>query len=173
MSGYPAGWSVAAARTAITADTPALLTALGDSDRTIRIDAAYVLATAADPDHSVRTALAIRLAAERDTMVRAGQLLAVAEITRAHAHPPAIARLRDPRHDRTEAPEARLAAAVGWLCLNDAAAPEDLHQTIDNLATDERAHDDPRGRPHAAAGGHRPGWRYLTYRDVSTGRCLI
>ncbi|MFJ8085351.1 hypothetical protein ACIQ6Y_32750 [Streptomyces sp. NPDC096205] len=118
-SGYPAGWSVAAARAAITADTPALLALLDDTDRTIRIDAAYVLATAADPDHSVRSALATRLAAERDAMVRAALLLAVAEITRAHAHPPTIAWLRERWHDRTEALEARLAAAIGWLCLTD------------------------------------------------------
>ncbi|MGC0327057.1 hypothetical protein RKD23_000047 [Streptomyces sp. SAI-170] len=75
MSGYPAGWSVAAARAAITADTSALLALLDDNERTIRIDAAYVLATAADPEHSVRSALAGRFAAEGDAMVRAALLL--------------------------------------------------------------------------------------------------
>jgi hypothetical protein len=155
---FPAGLSVAAARAAITADTPALLALLGDSDRTIRTDAAYGLATAADPDHSVRTALATRLAAERDAMVRAALLLAVAEITRAHAHPPTIAWLRERWHDRTEAPEARLAAAIGWLCLTDEPAPDDLHQTVDNLASDERAHA-MNALPwmNAAAGSSEPG----------------
>ncbi|MFD7629800.1 hypothetical protein ACFV7Q_27895 [Streptomyces sp. NPDC059851] len=37
VTGYPAGWSVAAARTAITTDTSALLRLLGDSDPTIRV----------------------------------------------------------------------------------------------------------------------------------------
>ncbi|WP_424857867.1 hypothetical protein [Streptomyces sp. SAI-170] len=78
-SGSAAGWSVAAARSAITAGTPALLAPLDDTDRTIRIDAVYVLATAADPDRSVRSALATRLTTQRDAMVRA-----VAETTRAH-----------------------------------------------------------------------------------------
>ncbi|WP_328708096.1 hypothetical protein, partial [Streptomyces mesophilus] len=84
VTGYPAGWSVAAARAAITYDTSALMPLLGDSDPAIRIDAAYVLATAADPDHTIRTALADGFAAEGDAMVRAALLLATAEITRAH-----------------------------------------------------------------------------------------
>ncbi|MFD0366640.1 HEAT repeat domain-containing protein [Streptomyces sp. NPDC127114] len=140
VTGYPAGWSVAAARAAITAETPVLLPLLNDSDSTIRIDATYALATAADPDHVVRTALAARLATEHDAIVRAALLLAVAEITRAHVQPPTVWWFRERWQDRTEAPEVRLAAAIGWLCLTDEPAPEDLHQTIDTFATEERAH---------------------------------
>ncbi|MFI8181447.1 hypothetical protein ACIF70_13105 [Actinacidiphila glaucinigra] len=140
VTGYPAGWSVAAARAAITTDTSALLPLLGDSDPTVRVDAAYVLATAADPDHIIRTALADGFAAEGDAMVRAALLLATAEITRAHPHPPTVTWLRERWHDRTEAPEARLAAAVGWLCLTDQSAPEELRRTVDTLADDEHAH---------------------------------
>lgn len=87
VTGYPAGWSVAAARAAITSATTALLPLLGDSDPSVRIDAAYVLATAADPAHTIRTALANGFATEGDAMVRAALLLAAAEITRAHPHP--------------------------------------------------------------------------------------
>ncbi|MFF8035854.1 hypothetical protein [Streptomyces sp. NPDC016626] len=82
VTGYPAGWSVAAARAAITTATTALLPLLGDSDPTVRVDAAYVLATAADPAHTIRTALANGFATEGDAMVRAALLLATAETTR-------------------------------------------------------------------------------------------
>ncbi|WP_261994194.1 hypothetical protein [Streptomyces sp. t39] len=139
VTGYPAGWSVAAARAAITTHSSALLPLLADSDPTVRVDAAYALATAADPDRVIRTALTTGSAAEGDAMVRAALLLATAEITRAHPHPPALAWLRERWNDRAEAAEARLAAAVGWLCLTDRSAPEDLRRTVDTLADDERA----------------------------------
>ncbi|MDX3367717.1 HEAT repeat domain-containing protein [Streptomyces lividans] len=113
VTGYPAGWSVAAARAAITAEAPALLPLLNDPAPAVRITAAYALATAADLDHTVRTALAARFAAEHDAMVRAALLLAAAETTRAHAHPPTVRWLRERWQDRTEAPEVRLAATVG------------------------------------------------------------
>ncbi|MEU2822666.1 hypothetical protein ABZ763_10365 [Streptomyces bacillaris] len=160
VTGYPAGWSVAAARAAITAGTPVLLPLLNDCDPTIRIDAAYALATAADPDHTVRTALATRFATEHDAMVRAALLLAAAEITRAHAHPLAVGWVRERWQDRTETPEVRMAAAIGWLCLTDEPAPEDLHQAIDTCATDERAHAmDALPWMNAAAGTREPGLR--------------
>ncbi|MET9465438.1 hypothetical protein ABZY44_11595 [Streptomyces sp. NPDC006544] len=49
VTGYPAGWSVAAARAAITTGTPVLLPLLNDSDPAMRIGASYALDTAADP----------------------------------------------------------------------------------------------------------------------------
>ncbi|MFC5024050.1 hypothetical protein ACFPM3_18115 [Streptomyces coeruleoprunus] len=140
VTGYPAGWSVAAARAAITAESPVLLPLLNDADRTIRIDTAYALATAADADHKVRAALATRFATEHDAIVRAALLLATAEITRTHAHPPAVRWIGERWQDRTEPPEVRLAAAIGWLCLTNEPVPRDLHQTIDTCTTDERAH---------------------------------
>ncbi|MFJ9434914.1 hypothetical protein ACIRQY_35485 [Streptomyces sp. NPDC101490] len=81
----------------------------------------------------------MRLATERAAMVRAALLLAAAETTRALAHPPTVAWIRERWQDRTEAPEVRLAAAIGWLCLTDEPAPENLKQTLEILATDERA----------------------------------
>ncbi|MGW7312692.1 hypothetical protein [Streptomyces sp. NPDC054865] len=140
VTAYPAGWSVAAARIAITANTPALLPLLDDPDPAIRVEAAYALATAADLDHIVRTALAGGFEAERDPMVRAAFTLATAEITRAHPHPPTVAWLRERWHDDAEAPEVRLAAAIGWLCLTDDPAPEELRRIVDALADDECAH---------------------------------
>ncbi|MGW0854229.1 hypothetical protein [Streptomyces sp. NPDC002690] len=140
VTGYPAGWSVAAARAAITTATSALLPLLGDFDPTVRVAAAYVLATAADPAHTIRTALASGFATEGDAMVRAALLLATAEITRADPHPQTARWLGERWRDRAEAPEARLSAAVGWLCLTDRSAPQELRRTVDTLADNERAH---------------------------------
>ncbi|MER5690009.1 hypothetical protein [Streptomyces sp. NPDC002205] len=139
VTGYPAGWSVAAARAAITTEAPALLPLLDDSDPAIRIAAAYALATAADPDHTVRTAFATRLTTEHDPMVRAALILATAETTRAHPHTPITVWIRERWQDGMQAPEVRLAAAIGWLCLTDEPAPDDLHAIVGILATDECA----------------------------------
>ncbi|BAU81475.1 hypothetical protein SLA_0520 [Streptomyces laurentii] len=60
-----------------------------------------------------------------------------------------------PPHGR---PEVRLAAAIGWLCLTEEPIPEDPHQAIDTLATDERAHAmDTLPWMYAAAGTGEPG----------------
>ncbi|GAA0291137.1 hypothetical protein GCM10010302_32120 [Streptomyces polychromogenes] len=142
VSGYPAGWSVAPARAAITADATLLRSLLDDPDPdpAIRIRAAYALATAADPDRTVRAALGARLTAEQDPIVRAALVLATAEVTRAHPHPPTTAWMRERWRDGAQAPEVRLAAAIGWLCLTAEAAPDDLRATVDDLATDELSH---------------------------------
>ncbi|MEU5660504.1 hypothetical protein ABZ802_33550 [Streptomyces sp. NPDC047737] len=158
VTGYPAGWSVAAARAAITAEIPVLLPLLDNPDATLRIDAAYALATVGDHDHTVRTAFATRLAKERDALVSAALLLAAAETSRADPHPPTTLWIRERWQDRTLAPETRLAAAIGWLCLTDVPVPDDLRHTFDTLATDERAHAmDALPWMAAAAGSDEPG----------------
>ncbi|MFF8268168.1 hypothetical protein ACF059_12310 [Streptomyces sp. NPDC016562] len=140
VSGYPAGWSVAAARAAITADTALLKPLLDDPAPAIRIRAAYALATAADPEHGVRAAFRTRLAAEQDPIVRAALVLATAEATHAHPHPPTTEWIGERWRDPTQPPEVRLAAAIGWLCLTEEPASDDLRAAVDDLATDERAH---------------------------------
>ncbi|MEU9035306.1 hypothetical protein AB0D45_10380 [Streptomyces sp. NPDC048352] len=42
--------------------------------------------------------------------------------------------------DRAQATETRMAAAIGWLCLTDEPASEDLHHACDALATTQLAH---------------------------------
>ncbi|MEU2730684.1 hypothetical protein ABZ650_23505 [Streptomyces griseoviridis] len=153
VTGYPAGWSVAAARAAITADTALLYPLLADPDPSIRIDATYTLATAADPDRAVRSSFRARLAIEQDPRVSAALVLATAEATRTHPHAPTTTWLREQWRDQTQAPEVRLAAAVGWLCLTDEPAPDDLRTVVDDLATDERAHTMDDLRWMANAGG--------------------
>ncbi|MFI6874873.1 hypothetical protein ACIBL6_15665 [Streptomyces sp. NPDC050400] len=139
VTGYPAGWSVAAARASITAGAGQLLPLINDSDPAVRIDASYALATAADPDHGVRNAFATRFAKEQDPIALAALVLATAEITRAHPHQLDTAWIRGLWQDRAQVPEARLAAAIGWLCLTDEPAPDLLHTTVNALATEERA----------------------------------
>ncbi|MFD3701464.1 HEAT repeat domain-containing protein [Streptomyces sp. NPDC058646] len=138
VSGYPAGWSIDAARAAITADTALLRSFLDDPDPAIRIRAAYALAT--PTDRTVRAVFRTRLAVEQDPIVRAALVLATAEATRAHPHPPTTEWIRERWRDRAQAPEVLLAAAIGWLCLTEEPAPDDLRATVDDLATDERAH---------------------------------
>ncbi|MFJ2559226.1 MULTISPECIES: hypothetical protein [unclassified Streptomyces] len=139
VTGYPAGWSVAAARTAITAGTPVLLPLFNDSDPAMRIGASYALATAADPGRTVRSAFATRFAKEQDPLTLAALVLATAETTRAHSHRPDTAWIRELWQDRTQVPEVRLAGAIGWLCLTDQPAPDALRTAVDALATAERA----------------------------------
>ncbi|WP_406187401.1 hypothetical protein [Streptomyces sp. NBC_01006] len=115
VTGYPAGWSVAAARAAITTGTPVLLPLLHDSDPAMRIGASYALATAADPGRTVRSAFATRFAKEQDPIALAALVLATAETTRAHPHEPDTATIGKLWQDRTQPPEVRLAAAIGWL----------------------------------------------------------
>ncbi|MFB7781107.1 hypothetical protein ACFC1D_00095 [Streptomyces vinaceus] len=66
-------------------------------------------------------------------------VLATAEVTRTHTHSPTIAWMRERWRDRAQAPEVRLAAAVGWLCRTAEPVPDDLRAAVDDLAADERA----------------------------------
>ena len=95
VTGYPAGWSVAAARAAITADGVLLKPLLHDPDPAIRISAAYALAAATDHDRAVRAAFRTRLDAEQSPIVRAALVLATAEVTRTHPHSPTTAWMRE------------------------------------------------------------------------------
>ncbi|MFI2303905.1 hypothetical protein ACH5AL_34520 [Actinacidiphila glaucinigra] len=63
------------------------------------------------------------------------------------------------RNDWTEVPEGRLAAVVGWRCLTDRSAPEELRRTVDTLVDGERAHAMEGALPwmSAASGTNEPG----------------
>ncbi|WP_143079154.1 hypothetical protein [Streptomyces monashensis] len=78
VTGYPAGWSVAAARAAITGDATLLKPLLHDPDPAIRIRAAYALAAATDLDRAVRASFRTRLDAEQDPIVHAALVRALA-----------------------------------------------------------------------------------------------
>ncbi|MFJ1758184.1 hypothetical protein [Kitasatospora sp. NPDC088134] len=119
-----------------------------------RIRAAHALATATatDLDGTVRTALRARFAAEPAPDVCAALLLAIADIARARPDPPTTGLLRAYWQDHARAPEVRPATAIGWLCLTDGTAPDDLRAAVDRLATDERARTMD-GLPWTAAAG--------------------
>ncbi|MFJ9061997.1 hypothetical protein [Streptomyces sp. NPDC102409] len=72
-------------------------------------------------------------------MALAAMVLATAESTRAYPHRPDTAWVRALWQERTQAPEVRLAAAIGWLWLTDEPVPDALHTTADALGTQERA----------------------------------
>ncbi|MFF4434691.1 hypothetical protein ACFYZ4_36735 [Streptomyces sp. NPDC001513] len=46
--------------------------------------------------------------------------------------------MRERWQGRMEAPEVRLAAAIGWLCLTDEPAPVELRAAVADLTTDDR-----------------------------------
>ncbi|MFJ8142682.1 hypothetical protein [Streptomyces sp. NPDC096013] len=48
--------------------------------------------------------------------------------------------MRECWRDGTQPSEAQLATAIGWLCLTDEPAPDDLRAAVDDLAAGERAH---------------------------------
>ncbi|MEU9028968.1 hypothetical protein AB0D46_15865 [Streptomyces sp. NPDC048383] len=95
ITGYPAGWSVAGARAAITAGSRVLAHLLDDSDPAVRVGASYALATAADPDRRIRNDFTTWFAKEQDPVVRAALVFATAEITRAHPDPLDTAWMRE------------------------------------------------------------------------------
>ncbi|MFF7405241.1 hypothetical protein [Streptomyces murinus] len=139
VTGYLGNWSVEAARDAIAADTDLLKALLDDPEVGIRMETAYVLAAASGHGQVIRDALHARLDIEDDPTVRAGLVLAVAELARAHQDTGALEWTRSCWSDRTHPPEVRVSAALGWMCLSDASVPDELHAMLDSLATDETA----------------------------------
>ncbi|MGW7461891.1 hypothetical protein [Streptomyces sp. NPDC054797] len=151
VTGYPAGWSVAAARAAITAGTPLLLPPCRAHRRLLRSRHR----SRPRPYGPSRVRYQVRQRA--GPMVLAAMILATAETTRAHPHPPAAAWIREVWQDRAQAPEVRLAAAIGWLCLTDEPTPDALHTAIDVLADEERARAMEALPWMAAVGANEPG----------------
>ncbi|MFF2353822.1 hypothetical protein ACFVVL_29070 [Kitasatospora sp. NPDC058115] len=139
VTGYLQNWSVQAARGAIAADTDLLLPLLDDPDHAVRIATAYVLAAASDRAQDVLTAFRARLLAEHNPAARAGLVLAIAQLARAHQDLETIAWMQAYWSDPSRSPEVRASAALGWLCLTDLPVPNELRATVDDVATDETA----------------------------------
>ncbi|MFD4904208.1 hypothetical protein [Kitasatospora purpeofusca] len=139
VTGYPQNWSVRAARDAISADTDRLLSLLDDPDPAVRVAGAYVLAAASDRGQDILGALRSRLPAEQNPAVRAGLVLAIAQLARAHQDLGRAAWMRSCWSDPARPPEERVSAALGWMCLTDLAVPDELRDMVDALATDGTA----------------------------------
>ncbi|WP_327075633.1 hypothetical protein OG196_43815 (plasmid) [Kitasatospora purpeofusca] len=139
VTGYPQNWSVRAARDAISADTDHLLPLLDDPAPAVRIADAYVLAAASGRAQDILGVLRSRLPTEQNSAVRAGLVLAIAQLARAHQDLGTAAWMRSCWSDPARPPEERVSAALGWMCLTDLPVPGDLRATVDALATDGTA----------------------------------
>ncbi|CAM5415188.1 HEAT repeat domain-containing protein [Streptomyces sp. NPDC047804] len=139
VTGYLQNWSVQAAREAIAADTDLLLPLLDDPDAAVRTATAYALAAASDRAQGILTAFRSRLLSEHNPAARAGLILAIAQLARAHQDQGAVAWMRACWSDPARPPEVRVSAALGWMCLTDLPVPDELRAMLDTLATDETA----------------------------------
>ncbi|MYS81106.1 HEAT repeat domain-containing protein [Embleya scabrispora] len=137
VGGYPQNWSVRAARDAIAADAHIPIALLHDPDPRVREQAACVLAASSGRAREISAALHERFRVEEVPRLRAGLVLAIAQPAREHRHEDAAAFTRACWSDPARSPEVRVAAALGWLCLVDDPAPEDLRAVLDELVTHE------------------------------------
>ncbi|WP_331769173.1 hypothetical protein OG948_35840 (plasmid) [Embleya sp. NBC_00888] len=132
-------WAVVvrAARDAIAADAHVPIALLDDPDPAVREEAACVLAASSHRAWEISAALHERFRVEEIPRLRAGLVLAIAQLAREHRHEDATGFTRACWSDPARPPEVRVAAALGWLCLVDDPAPEDLRAVLDELVTDE------------------------------------
>ncbi|MER7768659.1 hypothetical protein [Kitasatospora sp. NPDC096140] len=157
-TGYPQNWSVQAAREAITTDIGLLLSLLDDPDPAVRLATAYVLAAATGRARDILTALHTRLPVEHNPTVRAGLVLAIAQLARAHHDAQTTAWMRACWSDPTLPPEVRVSAALGWLCLTEDPVPDEMRTLLNEHATPDLAHLlEPGPWMHAASTGCRTG----------------
>lgn len=134
-SGYPAQWTLQAARDALTAGAPLLIELLDDPDPAVRAYAAYALATAASPPSRVRHELRAKLAVEREPSVRISLVLAVTQLAVEHADDPGIAAWTQQLWTGQGNPaDVRLAGALAWLCATQARPPAALLDLLTALA---------------------------------------
>ena len=134
-SGYPAQWTLQAARYALTADVPLLVELLDDPDPAVRAHAAYALATAASPPSRARHELRARLAVEREPPVRISLVLAVTQLAAEQADDPGIAAWTQQMWTGQGNPaDVRLAGALAWLCATQARPPAALLDLLTELA---------------------------------------
>ena len=138
-SAYPGHWGIEAARDAVAADLDLVTALLDDPDPETRAAAAYAGVVASGRVNDVRSALHTRLRVEIDPAVRAGLVLALAQLACEHPDPECRAWTKALWSDPATPPAVRVSAALGWLCLTDAPAPEALLAALEECATDETA----------------------------------
>lgn len=170
MAGYPMGWSIDAARSAVSADRTILVGLLADPDPRVRSAAVYVLAAAAAAPGQISDALHGRLQAETDPATRVALVLAIAQLAYTRGHDPAALDWTESLWTHCGNPaDLRLAGGLAWLGLTTAPAPADL---LDVLAAVTPEMADVVGRVPGFAGlGYRGGlacWlvRFLTEDDA-------
>jgi hypothetical protein len=139
VTGYPQNWSVQAAREAVAAEAGLLLPLLDDADPEVRLAAAYALAATASRAGEIRAACRARLCREQDPTVRAGLVLAIAQLGRTHPESWTVDWLHDRWSDPARPPEVRLGAALGWLCLTELPVPDGLRELAEGRVSDGTA----------------------------------
>ncbi|MEU0936919.1 hypothetical protein [Embleya sp. NPDC005971] len=139
MKGYPQNWTVRAARDAIAADAHVVIALLDDPDLEVREAAGYALAASTSRAGEISAALRARLCVEKVPRVRAGLVLAIAQLAREHRHEDAAAWTRALWSDPTRPAEVVVSAALGWLCLVDDPVPDELRAVLDESVTHEHA----------------------------------
>lgn len=133
--GYPANWTLQAARQALTAGVPLLTELLDDPDPAVRSHAAYALATTASPPSRVRDSLRARLAGESEPPARISLVLAVAQLAVEQADDPGIAPWAQQLWAGEGNPaDVRLAGALAWLCVTRDRPPAALLDLLTELA---------------------------------------
>ncbi|WP_439673371.1 hypothetical protein [Embleya sp. MST-111070] len=130
-------WSIRAARDAVATDADVVIGLLDDPDPLVREMAAYVLAAASGRASEISTALHARLDVEVDARVRAGLVLAIAQLAHEHDPDDAAAWARALWSDPTGPAEVRVSAALAWLCLVDDPVPDTLRAVIEETVTPE------------------------------------
>ncbi|MBW8484231.1 hypothetical protein [Actinomadura parmotrematis] len=138
-SGYPGHWGIEAARDAIAADLDLVTALLDDPASEVRVAAAYAGAVASGRISDVRNALHVRLRIEADPVVRAGLVLALAQLACEHPDAGCLTWIGALWSDPGAPPAVRVGAAFGWLCLTEAPATAGLLAALDACATDETA----------------------------------
>lgn len=136
-SGHVQNWSVRAARDAIAADVSLLKVLLENPDPDVRVGACHVLAAASGRAREISAVLHARLRVEDDAGVRAGLVLAIAQLAFEHPHAPTIAWLRACVSSVTRPLEVRVAAAIAWVCLVRYPVPHAVRVLLEEPVTGE------------------------------------
>ncbi|MEV0353265.1 HEAT repeat domain-containing protein [Nonomuraea sp. NPDC050680] len=140
--GYPANWSVEAARDAIAADAHIVLPLLDDADAAVRQAACYVLAVATGDGRRISAALRERLDVEDVPGVRVSLTLAIAQLARDRPdeRQSAIDWTRASWSDPAQPAEVRLGAALAWSCLaDDDPVPDELFAVLTETVSLDRS----------------------------------
>ncbi|MCF2530751.1 hypothetical protein [Yinghuangia soli] len=138
-SAYVGTWGIEAARDAVAADADLVMALLDDPDPEVRAAAAYAGVVASGRIDDIRDALHTRFRDEADPAVRAGLVLALAQLAYVDPAPEHEAWTQALWADPAMPPAVRVSAALGWLCLTDAPVPDDLRAVLDACATGETA----------------------------------
>ncbi|GLV87472.1 hypothetical protein Slala03_71610 [Streptomyces lavendulae subsp. lavendulae] len=138
-TGYFGTWGIEAARDAVAADAGLVMALCDDPDPQVRAAAAYAAAIASERVDEIRSGLHTRFRIEANPAVRAGLILAIAQLSHEPRDPACEAWSQALWSDPAMPPAVRVSAAMGWLYLTDTPVPDALHTVLETCATEETA----------------------------------